>query len=516
MKKIKTLDKILLNNWRGYLVATLLVALATWLKYLSQPQIIPANVPILYIVAIVLTANFFGLGPSIFVCILSVLAYDVFFISPTMELTLDILEAPILVIFILVGVIISYLSSNLRRKNQIAAAEILSRKKAEAELTIYQEQLEELVKQRTSELEKANLDLKLEINERKRVEAEISHLASFPELNPDPVLEIGISGNIKYANPVAQIVFSELTKLESDHPFLANWQTITGKLQNSGVPSFSRDIQVGESWYDQTVIFVPSTQSYRIYGRDITRRKTAENELKQSNLQLETANRELESFSYSVSHDLRAPLRSLDGFSQAMLEDYGEKLDDQAKEWLNIIRKSSLKMAELIDDILGLSRVVRTELRVQKVDLSELAMTLVKDLQASQPDRIIDFKIAANIKSDGDANLLRIVLNNLLENAVKFTAKCKYSVIEFGTTEIDGQKYYFIKDNGAGFDMAYADKLFKAFQRLHSAGEYPGTGIGLATVQRIVQRHGGRIMATGEVGKGATFYFSLNQESNNI
>jgi light-regulated signal transduction histidine kinase (bacteriophytochrome) len=245
-------------------------------------------------------------------------------------------------------------------------------------------------------------------------------------------------------------------------------------------------------------------------------RKMIEENLKQRTLELEASNKELESFSYSVSHDLRAPLRSLDGFSQAILEDYADSLDDQGKEWLDNIRASSQKMARLIDDILALSRVVRAELQIQPVNLSDLATSVARELQSAQPERQMDFIITPGLESYGDVNLLRIALTNLLDNAAKFTSKCQQARIEFGITDLEGQKYYFIKDNGAGFDMAYSAKLFKAFQRLHAPEDFPGTGIGLATVERIVQRHGGKILAQAGPGKGATFYFTLNQELNNF
>jgi light-regulated signal transduction histidine kinase (bacteriophytochrome) len=238
-------------------------------------------------------------------------------------------------------------------------------------------------------------------------------------------------------------------------------------------------------------------------------RQRTEEALKQRTLELEASNKELESFSYTVSHDLRAPLRTMDGFSQAVLEDYADKLDEDGKKWLRGIRGASQRMAQLIDDILGLSRVVRAGLRLQKINLSEIAKSAAAELQASQPERRVEFRIAEGLEAHGDPNLLRVALNNLLGNAFKFTSRCPQAVIEFGSIERDGERYYFVKDNGAGFDMTYSDKLFKAFQRLHAASEFPGTGIGLATVQRIVQRHGGSVYAEGKPGQGAAFYFSL-------
>ncbi|MCX6165146.1 MAG: ATP-binding protein, partial [Ignavibacteriae bacterium] len=233
------------------------------------------------------------------------------------------------------------------------------------------------------------------------------------------------------------------------------------------------------------------------------------NQLMQSSLQLEQSNKELEAFSYSVSHDLRAPLRSIDGFSLALYEDYFNKLDDKAKDYLYRIRNSTTRMDELIDSMLKLSRVTRFEIRYVKLDLSSVANEILDNLKITDNKRVANFIIQKDVIVEGDAYLLRILLENLFNNAWKFTSKNEKTVIELRTFKKDTDIVYFIKDNGTGFDMKYYNKLFGAFQRLHSKKEYPGTGIGLATVQRIIHRHNGKIWAESEIGKGTTFYFTL-------
>ena len=247
--------------------------------------------------------------------------------------------------------------------------------------------------------------------------------------------------------------------------------------------------------------------------RDITAQRVAERRIRElndslarQNNDLKAVNQELEAFSYSVSHDLRAPLRAIDGFSQILLKEHAGQLDEKGLDRLGRVRRGAQRMGELIDDLLKLSRVSRAELKVQRVDLGGLATEVVEALRKQEPERSVTLDIAPNLDAEADPKLLRIALDNLLGNAWKFTARRQAARIEVGR---ENATTFFVRDNGAGFDMAYADKLFGAFQRLHDATEFPGTGIGLATVQRVIHKHGGRIWAESAPEAGATFRFTL-------
>ena len=242
---------------------------------------------------------------------------------------------------------------------------------------------------------------------------------------------------------------------------------------------------------------------------EIQERKRAEEKIQRTNRELLVANKELESFSYSVSHDLRAPLRSIDGFSQALLEDCADKLDSTSQDHLRRVRHAAQRMSSLIDDMLNLSRVTRSELHYETFDLSAAAKSIAAEIQEAEPGRHLEFVIEDGLTAVCDSQLLRTAMENLLRNSWKYSSGHASARIEFGASRQNGARVFFVRDDGAGFDPRYANRLFGAFQRLHTAAEFPGTGVGLATVQRIIHRHGGEIWAEGAVEKGATFYFTL-------
>jgi PAS domain S-box-containing protein len=277
----------------------------------------------------------------------------------------------------------------------------------------------------------------------------------------------------------------------------------------------------GSRYWADTAITALHSPTGEIRGfakitRDVTERKRAERELRELNeserrhaAQLEAANKELEAFSYSVSHDLRAPLRSIDGFSLALMEDCADQLDASANGFLERIRGATQRMAQLIDDLLNLAQVTRAEMRHEPVDLSAMATGIIENLREGDPRRVVECVVQESIICRGDPRLLQVVLENLLGNAWKFTSKKPRARIELGAAQHNGSVAYFVRDDGSGFDMTYVGKLFGTFQRLHGASDFPGSGVGLATVQRIIHRHGGQTWAEGAEGQGATIWFTL-------
>ncbi len=343
----------------------------------------------------------------------------------------------------------------------------------------------------------------------------------------DAILSADSHGNITYFNPGAERIFGYTAEEVSGRPLTTLMPERFAEAHRAGLARYlatrearviGRTVELAGRRKDGTEFPLELSLAAWNQGaevaftaiiRDITSRKEGEERLRSYATQLEAANKELEAFSYSVSHDLRAPLRSLDGFSQALLEDYHDRLDDTGRDFLQRVRAASQRMGTLIDDLLSLSRVTRGDLQVEKVDLSALATALAAELQRSDPQRDVRFAIAPDLVARGDPGLMRLVLQNLLGNAWKFTGKRSPAHVEVGSMAHDGRRAFFVQDDGAGFDMAYAAKLFGAFQRLHASDEFPGSGIGLATVQRIIHRHGGQVWAEGTPGRGATFYFTL-------
>jgi PAS domain S-box-containing protein len=294
-----------------------------------------------------------------------------------------------------------------------------------------------------------------------------------------------------------------------------DWYQIFGRIAMTGKPErFEHEAKALNRWYDVYAfcVGVPESRQLAIIFNDITERKNTEIELRRRTIELEANNQEWESFSNALSHDLRAPLRSLDGFSLALIEDYGDKLDFKAKEYLQYIRTSSQHMGQMIDDMLNLSRINRIEIHLETVDLSVLAYDVVNELQLHQPERKIEFIVASDLEVIGDKNLLKLVLHNLLGNACKYTGNQNQAVIEFGKARYCDEDVYFVRDNGIGIDLADHDQSFKPSYKFHHSSEFPGSGIGLAAVQRIVNRLGGRVWAEGNPGQGATFCFTLSNK----
>ncbi|WP_374354363.1 ATP-binding protein [Chitinimonas sp.] len=394
------------------------------------------------------------------------------------------------------------------------------------------------------ELEAKNRELEADIQQRKQIEqalraSEDRYRRLVESTNVVPWEANPAEWRFTYVGPQAEtllgyplhIWYSEgfLTSyLHQDDRHLA-YQLFTEQQERDSVIEFEcrmLGVDSKEVWVLLVATAIPDDTGERHlqgYLIDISVRKATEIELNHYRNHLEelvelrtkalaAANKELEAFSYSVSHDLRAPLRSVDGFSQVLLEDYSDKLDDAGRQYLGRIRKATQNMSNLIDDLLNLSKLTRSEVKTQPVNLSEIANEIVQELQLLEPGREVSIQIMPNMITDADPKLIRLVLQNLLANAWKFTAKVVNAEIRFGATHIDGQNAFYVGDNGAGFDMAYSDKLFGAFQRLHSPQEFEGNGVGLAIVQRVIGRHNGRVWARAALGQGATFYFTLPRQ----
>ena len=378
---------------------------------------------------------------------------------------------------------------------------------------------------------RAELVLAQDITERQRAEqalrASEERFRALAASANDAIVSADSHGHITYFNPGAERLFGYAATDVTGQPLTL---LMPERFRNAHRAGLARYLATGEAHVvGKTVELAGRAKDGREFPlelslaswkqgsdvaftgiiRDVTERVRVADELRRYAAQLEAANKELEAFSYSVSHDLRAPLRSIDGFSQALQEDYTARLDEEGRSHLRRVRAATQRMAHLIDDLLHLARVSRAELKSAPVDLSAVAQGVVAELRQREPRRAVEFVCVDQTRVRGDPTLLRVVLENLLGNAWKFTAQRRPARIEFGVSQQDGASAYFVRDNGAGFDMTYADKLFGAFQRLHSAKEFEGTGIGLATVQRIIHRHGGRVWAESAVDQGATFYFTV-------
>lgn len=397
------------------------------------------------------------------------------------------------------------------------------------------------LKERNEELAMTEEELRQQLDEYQSsqdrlVESE-ERYRQLVESAPDAIV-IHCEGRYVFANPAALRLYGADTAAQllgreiTDFVHPDSRQVVAERIkllyqEHSPVPLCEQQvIRLDGTVVDVEVVGIPYTHqgkpAVQAVLREITERKQAELRIRQLNAELEervrertalleAANRELESFSYSVSHDLRAPLRHINGFGLALMEECGDVLPDDGKMYLERIRSAARRMGQLIDDLLDLSRVSREIMRRERVNLSRIGRELAREHQESWPERRVSFEIEDGITAEGDPTLLRVALANLVDNAWKYTAKNEEAHIRVGATDIGGTRAIFVSDNGAGFDMRYVDKLFRPFQRLHRAEDFEGTGIGLATVLRIVQRHGGRVWAEGEVGKGATVYFTLGQ-----
>ena len=400
----------------------------------------------------------------------------------------------------------------------ILSMDISERKRAEEEIRQLNIDLEERIKERTAQLQESEEKFsKAFLNSPAAVS-----IASLPDgryINVNEALAklTGYSQEELIGRTSAELGLVDLTFREKIMEATRKY----GYVRNVEIQIHTKSHQIAEVLTSIEQIEVGGNPCMLSVNFDITENKRAEAKVQQLNhdlerrqVELEAANKELEAFSYSVSHDLRAPLRSIDGFSHAVLEDYGHYLPPEGRHYLERVRGAAQRMAELIDDLLNLSRISRASLQIKSLNLSSMVADIARGLQEGQPERKVRFSIAPDLMAAADSNLVRIALENLLGNAWKFTSKQEHTAIEFGIQTKAPSPIYFIRDNGAGFDMSYASNLFGVFQRLHSSNDFPGTGVGLATVKRIINIHGGKIWAESAEGKGATFFFTLKGAKN--
>lgn len=414
--------------------------------------------------------------------------------------------------------------------------DITERKRVEMELLEYRNHLEELVGERTFQLENANEKLRQEIVERKQIEKALreseERFRTIVETAPSLLHISDESGNTTYVSPNCE----EITGYRPEdllgkfvwmvHDDDLSWvKELMGQAFNDKREVRNCEYKAvkknSEIWYASTSCkpMIGADGEHKgmmLQTHDITMHKEAEKKIKKLNeelknyvVRLESVNEELEAFNYSVSHDMRSPLVTIGGFTRMILKRYGVKLDEEGRHFLDVVIKDAEKMEELIDDLLSLSRIGFAEIKLADVEMNKLVKTVVEELQENASERTVNFKIKPLPEAYGDSIMLEQVLVNLISNALKYTSKKPITNIEIGSKSDGIENIYYVKDNGVGFNMKYSDKLFKAFQRIHNKENFPGTGVGLAIVQRIIRKHGGRVWAAAKVNKGATFYFSL-------
>ena len=412
---------------------------------------------------------------------------------------------------------------------------IAERKKLEEEFKKYREHLEELIESRTAELKRANEQLKQEVDELGKVKMtlrmpETSYRTLLEHANDAIFIADAETGMLVKANKKALELtghsLKEICKMHQTelHPpeEKERYKEIFKECVSKGITTsievyiVNRDGQRIPVDISSSVIEISGKRLIQGIFRDITEHKNAEEELKRLNeelkhhvAQLEAANKDLESFSYSVSHDLKAPLRAIGGFSNILLEKHADKLDDEGKRLFNNIKKNTQKMGQLIDDILSFARVGRKDIVLSEINMEELANKAFEDLKPLTLGRNVQFEIKQPPPACGDKTMMYQVFTNLLSNAIKFTRFRETAIIETGGWTEGNENIYYVKDNGVGFDMQYVKKIFGVFQRLHKDEEYEGTGIGLAIVNRIIDKHGGRVWAEGKINEGTVLYFAL-------
>jgi len=350
-----------------------------------------------------------------------------------------------------------------------------------------------------------------DITERKRAEEEIARLASFPEKNPNPVNEMDTAGHLTYSNLAVTRLFPDIETMGFSHPYFAGIEEIVGKMKAEGKSVIQREVRVGDVYYDQALAFVDDGGRIRIYGRDITERKRAEEAMKEYAENLKRSNEDLERFAYVASHDLREPLRMVTSFSQLLEKNYKGRLDPDADEFIHYIVEGGTRMEMLVNDLLDYSRVTSMAKPLVSIETDNAVNTAIKNLSSAISESKAEISVDPLPVILGDLTQLTLVFQNLLANAIKFRGD-KTPVVHIGSVRMGDKWIFSVQDNGIGIDPDYHEKIFEIFQRLHNRGQYSGTGIGLAICKRIIERHGGKIWVESDEGKGSTFYFTIPAE----